>query len=101
MKNKSLFSVRKRKHSKHPQVIVDANRTKFSSMTLTHRARSRKHSNIRLTHNPNSKDEKDAYVRRQIIEDFKFNFSKAFSNYELSDEDIDMLIQYLIEKKKK
>ena len=98
---KSLFTIRKRKRSKHPQVIVDADRTKFSSMTLTHSRGDRKHRNIRLKDNPNANDKKDAYISRRIIRDFKFNFSKAFKNYKLSDDDIDELIKYLQSNKKK
>ena len=99
MKN-SLFTIRKRKHSKHPQVIVNADRTKFSSMTLTHKERSSKHSNIPLKVNPNPNDKRNAYIRKQVIRDFKFNFSKAFKNYKLSNEDIDELLRFLKNKKK-
>ena len=97
---KSLFTIRKRKHSKHPQVIVDADRTKFSSMTLTHKERSSKHSNLLLKSNPNPNDKRSAYLRKQVIRDFKFNFSKAFKNYRLSNEDIDELLRFLQNKKK-
>ena len=97
---KSLYTIRKKKHAKHPQVIVDANRTKFKSVTLTHTKGHRKHWNIKLKNNPNPKDEKESYVSKQIIEDFKFNFSKAFMNYSLSNEDIDILIAFLESKKK-
>ena len=98
---KSLFTVRKRKHSKHPQVIVDADRTRFSSMSLTHSHGDRKHRNIRLKDNPNVNDKKNAYISRRIIRDFKFNFSKAFKNYKLSNDDINNLIKFLQSKKKK
>lgn len=98
---KSLFTIRKKKHAKHPQVIVDANRTKFKSMTLTHASGKRKHWNIKLKHNPNPNDKRDSYLSKQIVEEFKFNFSKAFNNYVISDEDIDNLIAFLKEKKKK
>ena len=98
---KSLFTVRKKKHAKHPQVIVDANRTKFKSMTLTHTKGRKRHWNIKLSKNPNPNDKKDSYVSKKVLEDFKFNFSKAFNNYNISNEDIDMLIAYLESKKKK
>ena len=40
-------------------------------------------------------------LKKRTIKDFKFNYSKAFKNYELSDEDIDELIKFLESKKKK
>ena len=69
-------------------------------MTLTHSSGRRKSKNIELKKNPNPNDEKKSYVSKQIIEDFKFNYSKAFQNYQLSDEDIDELIRFLESKKK-
>ena len=99
--SKSLYTIRKRKKSKHPQVIVEASRTKFKSMTLTHSKGKRRTKNIRLIKNPNSLDRRDSYVSKRVIEDFKFNFSKAFNNYQLSNEDIDRLIAYLESKKKR
>ena len=37
MKRKpSLFTIRKKKKEKHPQLIVDVNKTKFKSMSITH-----------------------------------------------------------------
>ena len=98
---KSLFTIRKKKREKHPQVIVDANRTSFKSMDITHSKKHGKHNNIELKVNPNQDDSRKAYIRRDIVKDFKFNFSKEFKNYKLSDEDIDDLIYFLENKKKK
>ena len=92
---KSLFTVRKRKHTKHPQVIVGVNKTKFKSMTITHSKLNGRHDNIELDNNPNPMDKRKSYVQRRIISDFKFRFSEAFKNYKLSNEDIDKLIKYL------
>ena len=97
---KSIFTIRKKKHAKHPQVIINANRTKFSSLGITHSAGSHKHRNKRLKKNPNPLDKKQSYLNRHIIEDFKFNYSKAFQNYQLSNEDINELIKFLESKKK-
>ena len=99
--NKSIFTIRKKKKTKHPQVIVGANRTKFKSMTLTHSKGKRRTRNIKLSMNPNPEDFSDSYVSKRVIEDFKFNFSKAFKNYHLSNQDIDELIKYLKSKQKK
>ena len=98
--SKSLFTIRKRKHSKHPQIVVKVSRTKFSSLGLTHSRGKRKQRNKKLKQNPNPQDSRDAYVSRHLLEDFKFNYSKAFNNYALSNEDIDELIRFLESKKK-
>lgn len=105
--SKSLFSVRNKKHAKHPYVIVGANRTKFNAMSLEHNAIKRKSKgkgykhNLPLIKNPNPNDNKPSYLRKQIISDFKFNFSKAFKNYKISDEDAINIMIYLESKKKK
>ena len=97
---KSLFTIRRKKKEKHPQLIVDANKTSFKSMNITHSSKHGKHNNIELKKNPNPNDERKSYLRKDIIEDFKFNFSREFKNYELSDEDVDELIIFLKSKKK-
>ena len=99
-KNKSMYSIRNKKKAKHPFVIVGYDKTKFKAMGLTHSKRSGHRNNLKLNKNPNHKEDKDAYLKRQIINDFKFNFSKAFKNYELSNSDIDLIIEYLNKKKK-
>lgn len=105
--SKSIFTIRKRKKAKHPYVIVDANKTKFGAMSLTHEERivnkktNKSHKNLPLKNNPNPNDIKPAYLRKQLIQDFKFNFSKAFKNYHISDEDAINILKYLENKKKK
>ena len=98
---KSLFTIRKKKAEKHPQVIVGANRTSFDSVSLTHGKRSGHRNNLKLKNNPNPKDSRTAYIKKRIIRDFKFRFSKAFKNYKLSNDDIDELMKFLQSKKKK
>ena len=98
---KSLFTIRKKKNEKHPQVIVGADKTTFDSVGLTHSKKDRRSYNIPLKNNPNKSDDRQAYVKKRIIKSFKFNFSKAFKNYELSNDDIDSLIDFLKSKKKK
>ena len=97
---KSLFTIRKKKHAKHPQIIIKVTRTRFSSVGLTHSSGDRKHRNKKLVRNHNPNDNNQAYYSRHILEDFKFNYSKAFQNYSLSNEDIDELIKFLESKKK-
>lgn len=98
--SKSLFSVRNRKNAKHPYVIVGANKTSFNAMSLTHKKRTKKHSNFPLKHNPNKNDNEPSYLKKQVISDFKFRFSKAFKDYEISKEDAENILRYLENKKK-
>lgn len=104
-RNKSIFTVRKRQKAKHPYVIVDADRTTFSGMSLTHkpfsRNKNKKNNNLVLKTNPNPKDNNSAYLRKQVIKDFKFKFSKAFKSYKISDDDAINILNYLENKKKK
>ena len=97
----SLFTIRKKKKEKHPQVVVGATRTSFDTVSLTHSPKGGGRTNIVLKNNPNDFDDRKAYLRKRVVRDFKFNFSKAFKNYHLSNEDIDELIKYLKSKKKK
>ena len=98
--NKSLYTVRKKKHEDHPQVIVDSNRTMFTSLEVTHSKGRKKHWNVPLNDNPNPDDEKQSYFVKKFIEDFKFNYSKAWKNYKLSDKDIEQIIEFLKTKQK-
>ena len=98
---KSLFTIRKKRKEKHPQVVVGVTRTSFDTVSLTHSSKDRGKTNLPLPSNPDSDDERKAYVKKRIIRSFKFNFSKAFKNYQLSNEDIDVLIRFLESKKKK
>lgn len=96
----SLYSIRKRCGSRHPHVVVDANRTQFKTVAISHSTTTGKHTNIKFKDNPNLNDNRDSYFQRKIVQDFKFRFSKAFKNYKLSNEDIDQLIEFLKSKRK-
>lgn len=80
---------------------MESNKTKFQSMSLTHSKKDGRSKNWPLKHNPNQNDNKLAYLKKRIIEDFKFRYTKAFQNYHLSNEDIEELVQFLQSKKKK
>ena len=97
---KSLFTIRKKKKENHPKVIINADKTSFGAVDLTHAISDGKRSNLPLKNNPNPNDKRKAYVKKRIIRDFKFRFSKAFKNYQLSNDDIDELIKYFSKKKK-
>lgn len=101
MKRKpSLYTIRKKKKERHPQLIVGANKTKFKSMSITHSKKNGYHGNLKLKMNPNNNDPTPSYLKKRIIEDFKFYYSKAFKNYHLSNEDIEDIIKFLESKKK-
>ena len=95
---KSLFTIRKKKHVRHPQIIVDSDRTKFTSVTLTHAKREKHNKNEHLPDNPNKDDEQESYFVRRFIKDFKFNYSKEFKNYKLTDNDIKKIVEFLKSK---
>lgn len=95
-----MFTIRKRKNAKHPYVIVGKSKTEFKAMSITHSSKDNHRNNLKLKVNPNPNDTENAFLRKQVITDFKFNFSKAFKNYKLSNEDIDEITKYLESKKK-
>lgn len=97
---KSQFSIRKHKKEKHPQIIIWANRITFKSASLTHSRKDGRSNNIVLIINPDKKDKRQAFVKRRFIFDYKFNYSKPFKDYFLSDEDIEELLVYFTNKKK-
>ena len=94
------MTIRGKRHAKHPQIIVKTSKTKFGSVTLTHSKGKRRTRNFPLPDNPDENDTRKAYFSKRIVEDFKFNFTKMYRNYQLSNEDIDVLIKFLEEKKK-
>lgn len=93
--------MRKRKKAKHPYVIVGADKTSFSAMSITHKRRDNHRNNFPLNSNPNPKDKRKAYLKKQLILDFKFKFSKAFNNYKITNEDAERILKYLESKNKK
>lgn len=97
---KSIFTIRKRRKTRHPQIIVDADRTKFKSVTLTHDKNKHGHATELLPDNPNKMDKEKSYFVKRILHDFKFNYSKEFQNYKLSDEDIEVITEFLKSKQK-
>ena len=97
---KSLFTIRKKKREFHPQIIVGSNKTKFKSVKLTHSKGKRGSRNLPFPDNPNPSDKTQSYFGKRFIEDFKFNYSKAFKNYKLTDEDIEEIIKFLRSKQK-
>ena len=98
-KLKSLFTVRGKKHERHPQIIVQSDKTGFGSVSLTHSRKKGGKNTVLLPDNPDANDSRQSYFAKKIVRDFKFNFTKAYRNYKLSDDDIDELIRFLERKK--
>lgn len=98
--SKSIHTIRRKKHEKHPLIIVFADKTKFGGLGLTHSDKSGHSKNIPLKRNPDPNDIKPSYAKKKIIYGYKFNFSKAFANYKLSEEDAKMLLEFIENKKK-
>ena len=71
-KPKSLFTVRGKKHERHPQVIVGASRTQFESLSITHSKKHGRVNNIPLDGNPQEGKKDPSYVeKKKAIKDFK------------------------------
>ena len=62
--SKSLFTIRKKKKERHPQIIVGATRTSFDSVSLTHSKKHGHSTNKRIVVNPNPKDNRDAFFQK-------------------------------------
>lgn len=98
---KSYLTFRKKRNEVHPQLIVGADRYRFDSMQLTHSSTNSRRNNFVLYDNPDPNDTKPSYLRKDIKNDYKFNYSKAFRNYNLSSRDYNRVDNYLKQKKKK
>lgn len=86
----------------HPNYIVGESETEFYSFGLTHSKKlNKKHNNYMLKLNPNKKDDKPSYLRKNLVYDKKKNYSKIkLNNYHMSNED-NNYIDFLLEKYKK
>lgn len=107
-KNTGLFNFRryKKKEGKskkrHPKLIVYENSSSYGYMGLTeNKLRGKHHYNIPLKKNPKSKDNRTAYLRKQIDYDIKENFSGVLKDYNLSKEDKKFIIDYVNKRIKK
>ena len=100
-KPKSLFTVRGKKHERHPQVIVGASRTQFESLSITHSKKHGRVNNIPLDGNPQDGQKDPSYVeKKKAIKDFKFNYTKLYRNFRLTDDDIDKIVDFIQKKRK-
>ena len=90
-----------KKNVKHPKLIVDSIKNEYGFMGLTTSSKKgRGHNNIILKKNPQKGNTNNSYLRRKIEYDDKTLFEEILHNYELSEEDICFLVQY-VEKHKK
>ena len=98
---KSYLTFRKKKNDRHPHLIVDADKNRFNSMKLTHSSKQSHENNFSLNENPNPKDVRHAYLRKDLIYDYKFNYHKKIKNYKLPSSDYTRVDNYLKSKKNK
>lgn len=86
------------KNGKHPSLVVGENATQFANFGLTHSSKRGHHKNIKLSENPNKKDNKPSYVRDDLQLDDK-KYLKEILNYKkLSKQDIDKIIRIINKK---
>lgn len=103
----SLFKFRRykkkegKKKVKHPKLIVEENETEYGFMGFTEESKSGHHKNIELTQNPKKGDTRPAYIRKELRYDITENFSEVLEDYNLSEEDKKVIIEYLNKRKKK
>ena len=75
--------------TKHPNYIFEEKGKKYRALGLTHSPSTFGRKNMPLKQNPDSKDEKQAYIRNGIISDKKKNFSEnPIKNYAFGKEDM-------------
>lgn len=87
---------------KHPKLIVDADQKDFGFMGLTKSSKKGKHHrNIPLKKNPEKGNPNKAFLRRKIVYDNKDNFEAVLSNYNLSKEDREFVVDYVNKHKKR
>lgn len=70
-------------------------------MGLTSSKKNGKHYNIPLAYNPQKGKNSKSYIRKSINYDLKSMFGEVLSDYNLSDEDINFIIDYVKKHKKK
>lgn len=101
MKKRSWWHIRKNRKSKHAALIVDEDSPlksgKYSYMDITtHPA---KHESYILLKKPINKKADKSYVRKYVGKQKKKIFSRWIMKYQISDEDMDIIEDYLKNKK--
>lgn len=107
--NNNLFTFRKykkveggkTKKGKHPKLIVDENKTQFGFMGLTESSKRGHHKNIELSKNPEKGNQSPAFIRKELRYDSKDNFNEILKNYNLTEKDKQIILNYLEKSKKK
>ena len=105
----SLFKFRKYKkeegnkhnRSKHPKLIVEEDEKFFGFMGLTESRKSGHRANIPLIKNPKKNDKRPAYIRKELRRDVKENFEEILNDYNLSNKDLNNILDFLEKYKKK
>lgn len=89
------------KKENHPRLVVDEVENNYVNMVLTH-GDTRPDKNGKITNkrymplnqNPNPRDGRKAYLKKQLQYDKKGRFTKPIKNYTLSDEDKEKVENY-------
>ena len=78
-KNDFRKGFRKNKKTKHPAYTYSSRGGKYQYVSLTHSSIFDNKDTIALSHNPNPKDDKKAYILPDPYEDKKSNFSRRLN----------------------
>ena len=99
--DKSLLTVRFRKGSGHPQIIIAADRVSFDSLNITHSPKHGRVNNIPLQSPLREGETRVSHVeKRKPTTDYKFRYSKALLIVPLTDEDVKNVMNYASKKKR-
>ena len=71
----------------HPALIVGSNDNEYAYNSLTHSSKSSNRKNRLLSKNPNSKDNRKVYLRKEVRSDSKGNFRKVIKHMKLDPKD--------------
>lgn len=90
----------------HPSYVVGESNDKYYSFGLTHdEYKGKKHKNHRLSSNPNPNDKYSSYLRKQLTDDLKSNYTKDkwcdLKMSKIDEEYVEGLINKRKNKKKK
>lgn len=86
--------------AKHPKLIVDEQNQDYGFMGLTKSPKRGNHNNIKID-NPQKNNTEDSYIRKELRYDNKKYFGEILTDYVLSEKDIEKILEFLEDKKKK
>ena len=90
-----------KKKARHPKLIIEVTDDEYIFMGLTESEKKGRHKNIELIPNPKAGDTRRAFVRKELRVDSQKQFSEILSQYELSEDSLNKIANYLENKNKK